>query len=90
MIAPKHIALLLTGFSLTAQAAESAPKKVAPAQPALPDIKFLEYLGTLEGDDENWTDVDAPDEKSSAIVATEPQSKANAKVEPAKPVVERK
>ncbi len=87
MIAPKHIAFLLAGFSLTAQAAESAPKKAAPAQP---DIKFLEYLGTVEGDDENWTDVDAPDEKSSATSGATPPGKANAKAETAKPAVERK
>jgi hypothetical protein len=84
-LAPKHIAVLLAGFSLAAHGAESAPKKTTqPAKPAQPDIKFLEYLGTVDGDDENWTDA------LSAVVAAEPQSNANAKVEAPKPVVERK
>jgi hypothetical protein len=79
------MAVLLAGFSLAAQGAESAPKQPAqPAKPALPDIKFLEYLGTVDGDDENWTDA------LSVMSAVEPQNKANAKAETAKPVVERK
>jgi poly-gamma-glutamate capsule biosynthesis protein CapA/YwtB (metallophosphatase superfamily) len=56
---PKHVAILLAGFSLAAHGAESAAKKTAAAaKAAQPDIEFLEYLGTVEGDDENWTEVE--------------------------------
>jgi hypothetical protein len=85
VLAPKHIAVLFAGFSLAAHGAESAPKKPTQAtKPAQPDVKFLEYLGTVDGDEENWTDA------LIAVVAAEPQSKANAKVEAPKPVVESK
>ena len=36
--------------------ADRAPAKPAAKSPA-PDLDFLEYLGTLESDDGNWTDV---------------------------------
>ena len=89
MFAPKHIAVLLAGFSLAAQGAESAPKKpVQATKPAQPDVKFLEYLGTVDGDDENWTDA-----LSDALIdatAAEPPSRVNAKVAAPEPVVERK
>lgn len=77
--------ILLAGFSLVAQAAESSPKKAAPATKATqPDVKFLEYLGTLEGDDENWTDV-------ATTVLAEPKAKGATKSEAvAKPVAEKK
>jgi hypothetical protein len=83
--AAKHLALLLAGFSLAAHGAESAPKKPA-QQPksAQPDVKFLEYLGTVDGDEENWTDT------ISEVLTAEPQGKANAKVAAPKPVVESK
>ena len=77
---PKHIAILLAGFSLGAHNAASgaeSEKKAEPAKATQPDIQFLEYLGTLEDDDENWTDVEA---------VPEPQNKAKAKIETAKPV----
>ena len=56
-----------------------------PARPAAqPDIKFLEYLGTLEGDDENWTEI-------AAIALAEPKGKPSAKPEAAaKPAAEKK
>jgi hypothetical protein len=89
LLAPKHIAVLLAGFSLAAQGAESAPKKpVQAAKPTQPDIQFLVYLGTVDGDDENWTDA-----LSDALIdarAAEPQGKVNAKVAAPEPVVERK
>jgi hypothetical protein len=40
---------------------DKTDKKPAPAKVAPPDEKFLEYLGTLEGEGENWTDVAATD-----------------------------
>jgi hypothetical protein len=55
----KHVAILLAGFSLAAHGAESVAKKTAVAAKATqPDIEFLEYLGTVEGDDENWTEIE--------------------------------
>lgn len=49
----------LAGLILCANVAFGADK--APAKPAekapAPDLDFLEYLGTLESDDGNWTDV---------------------------------
>ncbi len=70
----QYIALLLAGFALAAQGAEPSPKKTAPASKvAQPDIKFLEYLGTLEGDDENWTEI-----ADSALAAPEGKGKAKA------------
>jgi hypothetical protein len=84
-VAPKVIAVLLAGFSLAAHGAESAPKKSAPpTQPTQPDIKFLEYLGTVDDDEENWTDA------LSDVIVAEPPSKTKAKVETPKPVVETK
>ncbi|HTE41379.1 MAG TPA: hypothetical protein VK629_11140 [Steroidobacteraceae bacterium] len=43
---------------LAAPAAEPMAKKTSvDAKASKPDLKFLEYLGTLEGEDENWTDL---------------------------------
>lgn len=77
--------ILFAGFSLVAQAAESPSKKPAPASKATqPDVKFLEYLGTLEADDENWTDI-------ATTVLAEPKGKGAAKSEAvAKPAAEKK
>ena len=52
----KSIAIVLTGLSLAAYGAEPT-NKMPPNRSAQPDVKFLEYLGSLEGDDENWTDI---------------------------------
>ena len=51
----------------TAYSAESQAKTKPPA----PELDFLEYLGTLESDEENWTDVvnvqlPAPKEKEAS------------------------
>jgi hypothetical protein len=60
----------------------SSPQRSAP-----PDIRFLEYLGTLEADDENWTEIAAaalsaprsgakvqkPQSADSTRAATEPK-----------------
>jgi hypothetical protein len=75
-----HFAVALAGFALAAHSAESQPKK-SPPKPAQPDIQFLEYLGSVEADDENWTDVSAAEPvvdskastKSAAKVAVEKQ-----------------
>lgn len=57
-------ALLFMGVSLTlhdamaAGVAETAPKTSQPSKSLQPDIKFLEYLGTVEDDEDNWMDVE--------------------------------
>jgi hypothetical protein len=59
---------MLVSCVLIAYGAEQTPSKPAnkPAnnptgkaanKVAAPDLEFLEYLGTLEGDEDNWTDV---------------------------------
>ena len=70
--------VLLASCALIAHGAEHAPAKV-PGKAAAPDLDFLEYLGTLESDEDNWTDVvnvelpvDAPVSAKSA--ETKPQS----------------
>jgi hypothetical protein len=64
----KSVAILLAGLSLTAYGAESATKKsLANRVATQPDIQFLEYLGSLEGDDENWTEIAKGVELKSAI-----------------------
>jgi hypothetical protein len=89
-----QVAVWLSGCLLMvlhiASAAEVTPKKAAPASKAAPpDAKFLEYLGTFEGDNENWTQVDLPVIAATALPPTE--GKAGAKVEAtAKPAAERK
>ena len=77
-------AILIAGLSLAAHGAESASKKTAPAPKVeQPDVKFLEYLGALEGDEENWTEI--------ATVLAEPKDKGATKQEAAaKPAAERK
>jgi hypothetical protein len=73
-VRPKRMAILmglLAGASALSDgalsegiAAEGAKRDKKPASAAKappPDVKFLEYLGTLEGEGENWTDVAAPD-----------------------------
>jgi hypothetical protein len=47
--------VLLTTKVLVAPGAEAPPAKQQSKN--TPDIEFLEYLGTLEGDGENWTDI---------------------------------
>jgi hypothetical protein len=49
----------IDGFAAEAVKPDKKPASAAKAPP--PDVKFLEYLGTLEGEGENWTDVAAPD-----------------------------
>lgn len=74
------IALLLSGVALAAHG-EPAPKKVETkpeARAAKPDIAFLEYLGTLEADDGNWTDI-------ANTVLAEPRGKRAPKQEAAAP-----
>lgn len=70
-IIPKHMIMLLAGFSLAAQSAERAAKAVPSSASAQPNLQFLEYLGTLEDDDENWTDV------NEAVAVQENDSSAN-------------
>lgn len=48
LVATGSVGLLSTPYCYSAD----PPKKAAP----LPDISFLEYLGSLETKDENWTD----------------------------------
>ena len=65
-------ALLLMGVSLTfhdamaANATETAPKTTQPAKSLQPDVKFLEYLGTVEDDEDNWMDVELSVTESKA------------------------
>ena len=54
--------------------------KAEQARPAQPDIKFLEYLGTLEGDGENWTEIAAV---ALAAPASKPAAKPEAVAKPA-------
>lgn len=54
-----RIAILAAGLALTAQAAEPSKKQAAADKKGQPDIKFLEYLGAMEGDQDNWTDIAA-------------------------------
>jgi hypothetical protein len=49
-------AVWLITFAITARGAEQTPAKPVVKAPAL-DLDFLEYLGTLESDDGNWTEV---------------------------------
>ena len=66
---PKRMAMLiglLAGTSalsdgLADEGVKPDKKPASAAKAPPPDVKFLEYLGTLEGEDENWTDVTAPD-----------------------------
>jgi len=50
---------LAAGLALTAQAADPSKEQAAEAKKAQPDIKFLEYLGAMESDQDNWTDIAA-------------------------------
>jgi len=70
------VALLLLSFAMSAQGAEPEAKRPADKPPvvAKPDIAFLEYLGTLEDDEENWTDI-------ANTVLAEARSKRSAKQE---------
>ena len=77
--------LLPLAWAQAAHAAD-APRKSPPAKQQ-PDIKFLEYLGTMEADDENWTDV-------AATVLAEQSAKQSDKLDAkqestAKPVVKK-
>jgi hypothetical protein len=78
--------MLLLSTAVSAQTvdqstAQSVNKSAGKTPP--PDLAFLEYLGTLEGDGENWTDVvnmelpkDAkPAAKTSDAKATKGKSK---------------
>jgi len=80
-----QIALLLASFSLAAHGAEPETKKTAAtSKSAQPDIRFLEYLGTLESDGENWTDI-------ATTTLASPKDKDDAKAEAtAKPATEKK
>ena len=79
--------LIATG----ALGADARPKKpTEPTKPAQPDVKFLEYLGTLEGDDENWTEI-AAIALAAPAEAADPKGKQVAKPEAApKPAAEKK
>jgi hypothetical protein len=77
---------LLTGTAIaadvpTADHVKQDNKPAAPANAAPPDVKFLEYLGTLEDEGENWTDVAATDlleqvkSASKAKVVAKPEKK---------------
>jgi hypothetical protein len=80
----KHAAIFLAGFALAAHGTEPTAKKATPAAKATrPDPKFLEYLGTLEADEENWTDI-----ASTALAPADP--KHDVKSEAAAKSAERK
>lgn len=48
---------LLAACALSSFAAGPTPVGKSTSKTAAPDLEFLEYLGTLESDGENWTDV---------------------------------
>src|SRR5712671_6171035 len=57
MLRDRSIAgLALMAFAMAAQSADPAAPNKAGSKRAAPDLEFLEYLGTLESDGENWTD----------------------------------
>ena len=67
---PKRMAIWLMGLlagsslaavGLAADGGKPDKKPVSPVKAPPPDVKFLEYLGSLEGEGENWTDVVAAD-----------------------------
>jgi hypothetical protein len=47
--------LLAASCALTAHGADRGAAK--PPSKTTPDLEFLEYLGTLESDEDNWKDV---------------------------------
>jgi len=44
-------------FAIAAHCADPVSAGKPRAKNAAPNLEFLEYLGTLESDEENWTDV---------------------------------
>ena len=63
--------------------AQGAQPSQKPAnKSAAPDIEFLEYLGTLESEDENWTDV-AEIERQKPTATSSGHSSSDAKVKTA-------
>jgi hypothetical protein len=79
----KTFAVLLT-LPVCALAADAKP---APKQPSveaetIASIEFLEYLGSLESDDDNWTDFEtaaAPSKESAKQPASKPAETATPK-----------
>ena len=66
------IGVLLAVCVLAAHGADPAPGKPR-AKNAAPDLEFLEYLGTLESDEANWTDV----VKADLMRASKPKGTTN-------------
>jgi len=85
----KRVAILLAGISLVvhnvAVGADRASKKAPTADKpaAQPDIKFLEYLGTVEDDEENWTQIDLEQVTTKVLAAPEGKAKTEAAAKPA-------
>jgi hypothetical protein len=82
MSAVKAFAVLMT-LPVCALAADAKP---APKQPpveteTIASIEFLEYLGSLEGDEENWTDFEtaAAPKESAKQRASKPAETATPK-----------
>jgi len=69
--------VLLMSCALAAHAADRPAAKQAKSPQ--PDLDFLEYLGTLENDEDNWTDVMTMDLPNAASSAAKP-AKATGKV----------
>jgi hypothetical protein len=64
--------LFLMGVCFLARisaAAEPTARPVAPAKLPPPDIRFLEYLGTVEDDEDNWMDVELSASESKSLAA---------------------
>jgi hypothetical protein len=72
-----RVALILAGLMLTSSAVHSGEPDSEPL-----DAAFLEYLGALEANDDNWTLLAEPAGKPAAPSATQSDSKAQP--EPAK------
>lgn len=66
-----RVALFLAGLMVASSAVHSAEPDSEPL-----DADFLEYLGTLEADDDNWTLLAEPAEKLTTPSATQSNSKA--------------
>jgi len=54
----KTFAVLLS-LPVCAVAADAKPAPKPPTEATAASVEFLEYLGSLESDDDNWTDFEA-------------------------------
>jgi len=75
---------VLMALPVCAMAADAKPApKQPPVETEIASIEFLEYLGSLESDDDNWTDFEAAEIKQPSKPA-DTQGKAPAAAEKSK------